>query len=199
MPKYMSVSQSVPSSACLPLPGCLPVRCHPVWSAARPCQNFHLQSTRPTHKHTHTVLLRGAYDIQIRQGAIPSPKHPTQCPFCCPFPLLLLHFPEPELCLRQLPSTGGYTCATMCLYVRVCVCVWRNFLIYFLANGSRPSPFQVRALPAPNKLLMEISKYWFSVKTFASLLFLSLSLSHFLDSQLTFELYKFGRECDDDD
>lgn len=176
MPKYMSVPLSASASAHA-LPGCLSVRCHPVWSAARPCQNFHLQSTRPTHRHshtqthTHTVRLRGAYDIQIRQGAIPSPKHQTPTPSLTPFPLLLFHFPEPELCLPASPCRclwlGGYTCATMC------VCVWRNFLIYFLANGSRPLTFQVRVLPTPNKLLMEISKYWFSVKTFP----LSLSLS----------------------
>lgn len=181
----MSVSQSVPPSACLP--GCLSVRpstsCHPVWSMSKfPFTIYPAYS----HKHTHGVLLRGAYDIQIRQGAIPSPKHPTQCPFSLP-----LATPSIQLSgTRALTATaafdwGLHMCARyMCVFV--CVSVWRNFLIYFLANGSRPLTFQVRVLPTPNKLLMEISKYWFSVACknfyFPSLplitLFLTLSLSH---------------------
>lgn len=120
MPKYMSVPLSASASA---LPGCLSVRCHPVWSAARPCQNFHLQSAGPTHRHTqthtHTVRLRGAYDIQIRQGAIPSPKHPTQWPFSHPLSTPSISLPGtralPACQPVPLPLTGGYTCATMCV------------------------------------------------------------------------------------
>lgn len=132
MPKYMSVPLSASASAHA-LPGCLSVRCHPVWSAARPCQNFHLQSAGPTHRHTHTqththtVRLRGAYDIQIRQGAIPSPKHPTQCPFSHPLSTPSISLPGTRAlpaCLPvPLPLTGGLH---MCHNVCVCVAEFSN-------------------------------------------------------------------------
>lgn len=113
--------------------------------------------------HTHVVWLRGAYDIQIRQGAIPSPKHPTQCPFSLPLGTSSIQLPGTRALTATAAFDWGLHMCARYVYVFVCVCVWRNFLIYFLANGSRPSTFQVRVLPTPNKLLMEISKYWFSV------------------------------------
>lgn len=113
----------------------------------------------PAYSLIHTEYDFGVHSI-FKLGKAPFPAPNTQLSALSPSPCHSSHLTSRNqssdchscLCL------GLHMCAR---YVCVCLCVsvWRNFLIYFLANGSRPLTFQVRALPTPNKLLMEISKY----------------------------------------
>lgn len=121
MPKYMSVTQSVPPSACLP--GCLLVRpstsCHPVWSAARPCQNFHLQSTRPPRSHTHTEYDFGVHTI-FKLGKAPFPAPNTQPSALSPSSCHSFHLTS----RNQSSDCHSCLCQRLHMCTRyVCVCV----------------------------------------------------------------------------
>lgn len=145
----------------------------------------------PASSLTHTEYDFGVHTI-FKLGKAPFPAPNTQPSALSPSSCHSFHLTS----RNQSSDCHSCLCQRLHMCTRyVCVSVWRNFLIYFLANGSRPLTFQVRALPTPNKLLMEISKYWFSVACknfcFPSLQLIRLSL--FLDTQLTFELYKFQR------
>jgi len=157
--------QSVSSSGKLP----------PSQSVARPRQNFHLQSTQAyTHTHTH----RQNTIFKLGKAPFSTPKEPFKNPF--PF----LPGARALFASAVFLEGGGCTCAK--------VCVWRNFLIYFLANGSRPFMFYISSsnLAGAKQIVngnSRFSNYWFSdtSRTFP--------LSLTLDTQLTVELHKLRR------
>lgn len=114
MPKYVSVSQSVRRASC-----------HPASQSPVHVKISIYNQPKPIHTHTY----RQNTIFKLGKAPFSTPKEPFKNPF--PF----LPGARALFASAVFLAGGGCTCAK--------VCVWRNFLIYFLANGSRPFMFYI--------------------------------------------------------
>lgn len=118
MPKYVSVRQSVRRAN-------LPTQQQPV--RRQSTSSFHLQSARPTSTYTRTHRPLWVHTIfKLGKAPTPIPSTPISNPIT----------PAHGLTRKQLLLRFWG--------LHMWRSVWWNFLIYFLANGSRPFTFSGR-------------------------------------------------------